>query len=51
MSLSKFSINKPKMAWFLKFKCLILLKINLNGGQFYKKFKILVFTQKCKFCS
>ena len=37
MSLSKFSINKPKMAWFLKFKFLILLKINLNGGQFYKK--------------
>ena len=46
MSLSKFSINKPKMAWFLKFKFLILLKINFNGGQFYIKIKKFDFYKK-----
>jgi hypothetical protein len=25
------------MAWFLKLKFLLILKINFNGGQFYKK--------------
>ena len=34
--LVNFSINKPKMARFLKFKFLIILKLNFNGGQFYK---------------
>ena len=39
------------MIQFLKIKCLIILKINFNGGQFYKKFKILVITKNCKFFS
>ena len=34
--LSEFKLNKPKMAQFLKFKFLIILKLNFNGGQFYK---------------
>ena len=38
MSLSKFSINKPKMAWFLKFNLLIALKLNSNWGQFHEKY-------------
>ena len=37
MSLSKFSIKKAKLARFLKFKFQIILKLNFNGGQFYKK--------------
>ena len=32
-----FSKNKPKMAGFLKFKCLITIKLNFKGGQFYEK--------------
>ena len=51
MSLSNFSINKPKMVRFLKIKFLILLKLTFNGGQFYKKYKILVITKNCKFFS
>ena len=30
-------INKPKMVRFLKFMFLIILKLNFNGGQIYKK--------------
>ena len=37
MSLIKFFKNKAKMARFLKFKFLTILKLNFNGGQFYKK--------------
>ena len=39
------------MVGFKKIKFLITLKINLNGGQFYKKKKILVTTKNCKFFS
>ena len=35
--LVNFSINKPKMVQFLKIKFQIILKLNFNGGQFYKK--------------
>ena len=33
-SLNTNNQNEPKMARFYKFKCLIALKLNLNGGQF-----------------
>ena len=33
-----YQINKPKMVRILKFKILIILKLNFNGGQFYKKY-------------
>ena len=33
--LSDFKLDK--MVWFKKFKFLITLKLNFNGGQFYKK--------------
>ena len=29
--------NKPKIVRFLKFKFLFTIKLNFNGGQFYKK--------------
>ena len=32
-----YQIKKPKMARFLKFKFLIIIKLNFNGGQFYEK--------------
>ena len=38
MSLIKFFKNKAKMARFLKFKFQTILKLNFNGGQFYKKY-------------
>ena len=31
------AITKPKMVRFLKIKFLIIIKLNFNGGQFYKK--------------
>ena len=37
------------MAWFLKFKFQSILKLNFNGGQFYKKIKILVITKIVNF--
>ena len=37
MYITTYQINKPKMVWFLKFKFLIIIKLNFNGGQFYKK--------------
>ena len=37
MYITMYQINKPKMVRFLKFKFLIIIKLNLNGGQFYKK--------------
>ena len=49
--LNEFKLNKPKMVRFLKIKFLIILKLNFNGGQFYKKYKILVITKNCKFCT
>ena len=36
------------MVGFLKIKFLIILKLNFNEGQFYKKYKILVITKNCK---
>ena len=39
------------MARFLKFKFLIIFKLNFNGGQFYKKYKILVISKNCEICS
>ena len=36
MSLCKVFKKKPKMARFLKFKFLVILKLNFNGGQFKK---------------
>ena len=39
------------MARFLKFKFQTILKLNFNGGQFCKKYKILVITKNCKFFS
>ena len=30
-------INKPKIVRFLKFKFLIVIKLDFNKGQFYKK--------------
>ena len=35
--------NKPKMAWFLKFKFLFTLKLNFNGVYFIKKYKTWFF--------
>ena len=32
-----------------KIKFQTILKLNFNGGQFYKKYKILVITKNCKF--
>ena len=37
MYFTTYQINKPKIVWFLKFKFLIIIKLNFNGGQFYKK--------------
>ena len=49
MSLSKFINKKAKMAQFLKFKFQTILKLNFNGGQFYKKnYKILIISKNCK---
>ena len=42
-------INKPKIVRFLKFKFLTIIKLNFNGGQFYKKYKILFISKNCKF--
>ena len=39
------------MARFLKFKFLIIFKLNFNGGQFIKKYKILVLSKNCEICS
>ena len=43
----KFLNNKPKMAWF-KFKLLITLKLNFNGGQFKNKCQKLVISKNGK---
>ena len=37
MRLSKLFNKKPKMTQFLKYKFLMTLKLNFNGGQFKKK--------------
>ena len=37
------------MARLLKFKFQIIFKLNFNGGQFYKKYKILVITKIVNF--
>ena len=39
------------MVRFLKFKFQTTLKLNFNGGQFYKKYKILVISKNCEICS
>ena len=42
--ISNFSISKPKKAWVLKVKFLIIFKLNLNEGQIKKKYiQFLVF--------
>ena len=37
MYITTYQINKAKIVQFLKFKFLTLIKLNFNGGQFYKK--------------
>ena len=37
MYITTYQINKPKMVRFLKFNFLIVIKLNFNGNQFYKK--------------
>ena len=37
MYITTYQINKPKIVRFLKFKFQIIIKLNFNGGQFYKK--------------
>ena len=37
MYFTTYQIKKPKMVQFLKFKFLTIIKLNFNGGQFYKK--------------
>ena len=37
MYITTYQINKPKNVKFLKFKFLTIIKLNSNGGQFYKK--------------
>ena len=37
MYITMYQINKPKIVRFLKFKFLITIKLNFNGGQFYQK--------------
>ena len=38
MYVTMYQIKKPKIVRFFKFKFLItIIKLNLNGGQFYKK--------------
>ena len=37
MYIKTYQINKPKMVRFFKFKFLIIIKLNFNGDQFYKK--------------
>ena len=40
--------NKPKMAWLLKFKFVIPLKLNFNGGNFINKYQNLIISKKWK---
>ena len=47
-SLNTDNQNKPKMVRFLKFKFLFILKLNFNGGQFYKKYQNLVILKSGK---
>ena len=42
--------NKSKMVQILKIKFPIILKLNNNGGQFYKKILNFGYFQNCKFC-
>ena len=37
MYITTYQINKPKNVQFLKFKFLTIIKLNFNGGQFFKK--------------
>ena len=37
MYITMYQINKPKMVRFLKFKFLIIIKLNFNGDRFYEK--------------
>ena len=43
-----FSIDKSKMARFVKFKFLITLKLSFNGGQVYKEYKNFGYFKKLK---
>ena len=42
MYITKNQIIKPKTVRFLKFKFQTVLKLNFNGGQFYKKILPLI---------
>ena len=37
MYITTYQINKSKIVRFLKIKFLTVIKLNFNGGQFYKK--------------
>ena len=37
MNITTYQINKPQIVRFFKFKYLIIIKLNFNEGQFYKK--------------
>ena len=50
MYITTYQINNPKIVLFLKFKFLIIIKLDFNRGQFYKKYKILIISKNCKFC-
>ena len=45
-----YQINKPKIVRFLKNKFLTVIKLNFNGGQFYKKILNFDYLKKRKFC-
>ena len=49
MYIKTYRINK-KIVQFLKFKLLFIIILNFNGGQFYKKYYILIISKNCKFC-
>ena len=50
MYITTYQINKPKIVQFLKFKFLTIIKLNFNGGQFYKKILNFDYFKNCKFC-
>ena len=37
MYITTYQITMPKIVQFLKFKFQTIIKLNFNGGQFYKK--------------
>ena len=45
----KCQINKTKMVWSLKIKCLIISKLNFNEGKIYKKISNFDYFKNWKF--